>query len=229
MLFTVIWRYTYGKWPLRLRRRKPHQPHGLLFPISSKDNTCHGLCYTLAGTRNSSMGPPWRIDSLIHRTIYKRTLTTELLSYFRPTKFKTHYVTPQFLFFGGPSIIAPNFLRWNAHIFLFWLNPTGHSKFHNTSNTLRLLPIPVGLLVLPCTRQCRRSTLTHSPLFSLLSRTKEPAKAGICVHDRRALQQLTLTWPRPRSYISLLEKGRQLLTTSKEIFMCNVPFDRKQN
>ena len=47
-------------------------PHGLLFPISSKgsfmciihrqDNTYHSLCYTsrgaLAGTRNSSMGPP---------------------------------------------------------------------------------------------------------------------------------------------------------------------------
>ena len=47
-------------------------PHRLLFPISSKgslyasshrqDNTYHGLCYTsrgaLAGTRNSSMGPP---------------------------------------------------------------------------------------------------------------------------------------------------------------------------
>ena len=44
-------------------------PHGLLSPISSKgsvicrqDNTYHGLCYTsrgaLAGTRNSSMGPP---------------------------------------------------------------------------------------------------------------------------------------------------------------------------
>ena len=25
-------------------------------------------------------------------------------------------------------------LQENAHIFLFWLNPTGHSKFHNTSN-----------------------------------------------------------------------------------------------
>ena len=47
--------------------------HWLLFPISSngssiyasshrEDNTYHGLCYTsrgaLAGTRNSSMGPP---------------------------------------------------------------------------------------------------------------------------------------------------------------------------
>ena len=39
----------------------PLTPHGLLFPISSKDNTYHGLCYicrgTLAGTRNSSMSP----------------------------------------------------------------------------------------------------------------------------------------------------------------------------
>ena len=55
-------------------RGNPLPPHGLLFPISSKgsfvciipqhrqDNTYHGLCYTsrgaLAGTRNSSMGPP---------------------------------------------------------------------------------------------------------------------------------------------------------------------------
>ena len=50
----------------------PLPPHRLLFPIDSKDflyapchrqdSTYHGLCYTsrgaLAGTRNSSMGPP---------------------------------------------------------------------------------------------------------------------------------------------------------------------------
>ena len=38
-----------------------------------QDNTYHGLCYTsrgaLAGTRNSSMGPPWRIDPMTHRTM----------------------------------------------------------------------------------------------------------------------------------------------------------------
>ena len=65
--------------------------------------------------------------------------------------------------------------------------------------TLRLLPIPVGLLVLPCTRQCRQSPLTPSPLFSM-SWTEEPAKAGTCARDRRALQQLALNvhvkhWP----------------------------------
>ena len=52
-------------------RGNPLSPHRLLFPIISKgsficiipqDNTYHGFCYTsrgaLAGTRNSSIGPP---------------------------------------------------------------------------------------------------------------------------------------------------------------------------
>ena len=42
-----------------------------------QDNTYHGLCYSsrgaLAGTRNSSMGPPWRIDPTIHRTMSERS------------------------------------------------------------------------------------------------------------------------------------------------------------
>ena len=47
----------------------PLPPHRLLFPVSSKgflyapshrqDSTYHGLCGALAGTRNSSMGPPY--------------------------------------------------------------------------------------------------------------------------------------------------------------------------
>ena len=56
------------------------------------------------------------------------------LSYFWLTKLKTHYVAPQFFIFQQTIQIALNFFHWNAHIFLFWLNPTGHSKFHNTSN-----------------------------------------------------------------------------------------------
>ena len=53
-------------------RGKLQPPDGLLFSTNGKgsfictsyrqDNKCHGLCYTsygaLAGTRNSSMGPP---------------------------------------------------------------------------------------------------------------------------------------------------------------------------
>ena len=63
-------------------RGNPLPPHRLLFPISSKglyasshrqDDTYHSLCYTsraaLAGTRNSSVGPPWRIDPTTHRTM----------------------------------------------------------------------------------------------------------------------------------------------------------------
>ena len=52
--------------------------------------------------------------------------------YFRPTNFKFHYVAPQFFIFRRTVQIAPNFRHWNAHIILFWLNPTRHSKFHNT-------------------------------------------------------------------------------------------------
>ena len=40
----------------------PLPSHRLLLSINRQDNTYHGLCYTsrgaLAGTRNSSMGPP---------------------------------------------------------------------------------------------------------------------------------------------------------------------------
>ena len=57
---------------------------------------------------------------------------------------------------------------------------------------LHLLPIPVGLLVPPCTHQCRRSPLTPSSPFFVLSQTEEPAKAGTCACDRRVLQQLAL-------------------------------------
>ena len=53
-------------------RGNPLPPHGLLFPLAARvllyasshrqDSTYHGLCYSsrgaLAGTRNSSMGPP---------------------------------------------------------------------------------------------------------------------------------------------------------------------------
>ena len=75
-------------------RGNPLQPHGLLFSINSKssfffymhhprqDTTYHGLCYTsrgtLAGTRNSSMGPPHK--GSIQRPIapWANALTREL-------------------------------------------------------------------------------------------------------------------------------------------------------
>ena len=68
ILFTVIWRQTYNKGPLS-ERGNPLPSHRLLFLISSKgyfictERIAHqSLYYTsrgaLAGTRNSSMGPP---------------------------------------------------------------------------------------------------------------------------------------------------------------------------
>ena len=62
----------------------------LLYASSHRqDNTYHGLCYTscgaLAGTRNSSKGPPWRIDLTTHRTMSERSYhraTSRSLEYF---------------------------------------------------------------------------------------------------------------------------------------------------
>ena len=70
-LFTVIWRHTYGKGPLRKREETRCRHIGYSYRLAARvllyesshrqDNTHHGLCYTshgaLAGTRNSSMGP----------------------------------------------------------------------------------------------------------------------------------------------------------------------------
>ena len=46
-------------------------------PSHRQVSTYHGLCYTslgaLAGTRNSTMGPPWRIDPTTHRTMSERS------------------------------------------------------------------------------------------------------------------------------------------------------------
>ena len=72
-----IWHLTYDKRPLR-HLQKTHFLHYMEYsfwlaarviwyaPFYRQDSTYHGLCYTshgaLAGTRNSSMGPPWGID-----------------------------------------------------------------------------------------------------------------------------------------------------------------------
>ena len=48
----------------------------LYAPSQRQDSTYHGLWYTsrgaLAGTRNSSVGPPWRIDPTTHSTMSER-------------------------------------------------------------------------------------------------------------------------------------------------------------
>ena len=55
-------------------RGNPLSPYGLL---TEQDGTYHSLCYTscgaLAGTRNSSMGPEWRIDPTTQHTMNERS------------------------------------------------------------------------------------------------------------------------------------------------------------
>ena len=79
----VIWRRTYVKGPFRWweETRCHHMGYSfrlaarvlLYAPSHRQDRTYHSLCFTscgaLAGTRNSSVGPPWRIDPMTHRTI----------------------------------------------------------------------------------------------------------------------------------------------------------------
>ena len=75
----------------------------------------------------------------------------------------------------------------------------------------RLLPIPVGLLVHPCTRQCRRFPLTPStyppPPPPHSSRTEEPAKAGTRARDRR-----DPTFDVPKTGLEPTECNRMLKT-----------------
>ena len=59
-------------YPFRLAARV------LLYASSHRQyNTYHGLCYTsrgaLAGMRNRSMGPPWRMNPMTHRTMSERS------------------------------------------------------------------------------------------------------------------------------------------------------------
>ena len=80
----------------------------------------------------------------------------------------------KFVIFRLTIQIAPNFLHWNAHIFLFWLNPTGHSKFHNTSNHT------------PPATDSGQTARTPSPLYFPV-RTEKQVKVSTCARDRRAL------------------------------------------
>ena len=83
----------YGYMATQIAREETHCRHmGYSFRLAARvvlyasshrqDNTYHSLCYTicvaLAGTRNSSMGPPWRIDPMTHPTM---SLTRSNLSW----------------------------------------------------------------------------------------------------------------------------------------------------
>ena len=91
-LFTVIWRQTWLRTILIVRKETccPHIGYSfrlaarvlLYAPSHRQDNTYHGLCYTsrgaLAGTRNSSMGPPQEGSIRWPIAPWANALTTEL-------------------------------------------------------------------------------------------------------------------------------------------------------
>ena len=121
-------------------RGNPLPPHGLLFPSKARvllyalshrqDSTYHVLCYTsrgaLAGMRNSSMGPPWRIDPTTHRTMTERFY---------------HGATSRSCYLRGVNA-APRTLTWQSldlvlhQIKSHWQRKEGKKSFINdTLNT----------------------------------------------------------------------------------------------
>ena len=80
------------------------RPHGLLFPINSKESffmrhhtedcTYNALCYTssgaLAGTRNSSMGPLWEIDPTTYITQLAGALPRSYVSLYLHKRDRSH-------------------------------------------------------------------------------------------------------------------------------------------
>ena len=117
-----------------------------------------------------------------------------------PTKFKTHYVAPQFYFFAGPSKLCQIFFIEIRTYFSISLILQDITNSITPQTTLRLLLILVELLVLPSTCQCRRSPLTPSTfLFSCLGHRnlRKPVPVTVTgVRYNSLLWMCTLnTWP----------------------------------
>ena len=117
----IVWketRFRHIGYSFRLTAR------GLLYaPSHRQDSTYHGLCYTsrraLAGTRNSSMGPPH--EGSIGRPIWPwaNALTTEL------------YLAPLLPMEGAaPFQTSPMF-----HIFGYIISPTPNGFAGSTTET----------------------------------------------------------------------------------------------
>ena len=130
----------------------------------------------------------------MHLTVivcYLSIPTRSYLSYFWPTKFKTHYVAPQFVIFRRTIQIAPNFIEMCTYISFglilqdipISITPQTHSVCYRSNRTA-------------CTPLYPPVQAAHPPYslppFFFLSQREEPAKAGTCARDRYALQQLAV-------------------------------------
>ena len=114
------------------------------------------------------------------------------LSYLWSTEFKIATYLHKFFIFRRTVQIAPNLLHWNAHILLFWLNPTGHAKFHNTSDCLySLLPASTGdffFFFLPVPNRGTGEGLVPVPVTGV----RYNSLLGMCTLN-------ILTWPNYRN------------------------------
>ena len=122
----------------------------------------------LMNTRNKQLEPDGATSIRVYTQLLSSLLWVVMPRLHKSSPFQGSYGQPRkttparsYLNYFGP---VPQFCQ----ISFIWLNPTGHSNFHNTSNTLCLLPTPVGLFVLSYTCQSRWSPPPYSltPFFS---------------------------------------------------------------
>ena len=157
----VIWRQTYGNGPFRLAAIfHIHHPTDR----TEYTTTCYTSCGTLAVTRNSSMGPPWRIDPMTHRNMsdrsYHRDTSCSKGSWWQLTRSMENVLTNQLWYFRSKvtkGIICTkgqkagkNFLFINAlKTFYLQLNGIWHIvKDHLDSKRGNMLLPLHGLLFL---------------------------------------------------------------------------------
>ena len=129
----------------------------------------------------------------VEQPFYDIRLLFSKLATFCPTKFKFQYVVPQFFNFRRTIQIAPNFLHLKcAHTCIsLWLNPTGHSKFQNTSNHPPPATDSGRTARTPLYPPVQAPTPPHPYSLHLFSPVPDRT-TGTWGRDRRALQQLAL-------------------------------------
>ena len=127
------------------------------------------------------------IDRIIHNTAF----VIPVVEYWLEREIAPKLTSSIILIFDGLSKLhQTSFIEMRTYFsfgLILWDIPNSLTP----QSTLSLLPIPIGLLILPCTHQCRQSLLLPAP-FSFLSWTEKLVKAGTYARDRRALQQLAL-------------------------------------
>ena len=121
-----------------------HHPTDRIVPFHRQDSTYHGLCYTsrgaLAGTRNSSMGPPWRIDPMTHRRMSERSYhgATSRSCPGQRNRYNSLLWMRTLNTLTWPDLTWPDLC---AMTYILWYPEGGHDVAHHVDTVLHLLVV----------------------------------------------------------------------------------------